>query len=90
MTTGTEFDNYLKSLGFNSNTSYEVPEDPADAALIAVNNFAREHSEGEFATSTGIIHITGPAVTEHSAPRKGCRYASQLDTKCSRLNRRSD
>lgn len=70
MATMPNLDEYLASLGFDPDTTYAVPENPADAALVGVNGFIREHSAGDEPASIGLIHITGPSVKEHSAPLK--------------------
>lgn len=70
MATTPNLDDYLSSLGFDPDTTYAVPENPADAALMGVNAFVREHSPGDDPASTGVIHITGPSVKGHTAPLK--------------------
>lgn len=70
MATMPNLDDYLSSLGFDPDTSYSVPENPADAALVGVNAFVRENSPSDDPASIGVIHITGPSVKGHSAPLK--------------------
>lgn len=61
-------DDRLASLGFDANQTYDVPENPADAALLSVNAFIREHAIEEPSESLGIVHVTGPAIAGNSAP----------------------
>ena len=70
MDTTPNLDGYLSSLGFDPDASYTVPENPADAALMGVNAFVREHSPENDSASIGMIHVTGPSVKGHSAPLK--------------------
>lgn len=63
-------DDYLSMLGFDSDTIYVVPADPADAALAGVNAFVREHSPSDNPASIGVVHLTGSSVEGHSAPLK--------------------
>ncbi len=70
MATTTKLDDYLALLGFDPEATYDVPENPADAALSGVAAFVREHSAGQEPESTGIIHITGPSALGNSAPVK--------------------
>lgn len=70
MATTTKLDDYLALLGFDPETTYDVPENPADAALSGVAAFVREHSAGQETELTGIIHITGPSALGNSAPVK--------------------
>lgn len=65
-----DLDDLLSSLGYDSDATYSVPENPADAALMSVNAFVKEHSPSGASSSIGVIHITGPSVKEHSAPLK--------------------
>lgn len=70
MVSTTNLDGYLASLGFDSEATYDVPDNPADAALAGVNAFVREHATEEEPSSTGIIHITGPSILGNAAPVK--------------------
>lgn len=70
MATTTNLDDYLMSLGYVSDVTYDIPDNPADAALVGVNAFVREHSPEVEPKSTGIIHITGPSIIGNSAPVK--------------------
>lgn len=70
MATMINLDDYLTSLGYDAEATYDVPESPSDAALVGVNAFAREHSPELEPESTGIIHITGPCILGNSAPVK--------------------
>lgn len=70
MATMPNLDDYLSSLGFDPDVTYTVPENPADAALMGVNAFVREHSPEDDPASLGVIHITGPSVKGHTAPLK--------------------
>ncbi|WP_251158108.1 hypothetical protein [Caniella muris] len=70
MATTPNLDEYLASLGFDPDAEYDVPEDPADAALAGVEAFVREHGGGGAPESIGTIHIAGPSVSGHSAPMR--------------------
>lgn len=70
MVTTTNLDDYLTSLGFDSEAIYNVPENPADAALAGVAAFVQEHALSEEPSSIGVIHITGPSIINNSAPVK--------------------
>lgn len=70
MATTINPDDYLASLGFDPEATYDVPENPADAALAGVAAFVQEHITDVEPASTGIIHITGPSIIGNSAPVK--------------------
>lgn len=70
MATTTNLDDFLSSLGFDANEKYNIPENPADAALAGVNAFVREHAADSPDSSTGIIHISGPSIIGNAAPVK--------------------
>ena len=70
MATTASLDDYLASLGFDSEAIYDVPENPADAALAGVAAFMQEHASDEEPSSVGVIHITGPSILGNSAPVK--------------------
>lgn len=70
MGTETNLDDYLSSLGFDPDGTYEVPDNPADAALASVSAFISNRSACEKQSSTGVLHIAGPSVLGHAAPVK--------------------
>lgn len=70
MATTTNLDDYLASLGFDPEATYDVPENPADVALAGVAAFVQEHTTEAEPASTGVIHITGPSILGNSAPVK--------------------
>lgn len=74
MATSDDFASLLASLGYDSSTNYDVPDNPADAALAGIDAFIREHSDERERYSTGIIHITGPSILGNSAPVKAVGY----------------
>ena len=63
-------DDFLASLGFDANTTYSVPDNPADAALAGVNAFVLQHDVKSPDSSKGIIHISGPSIVGNVAPVK--------------------
>ncbi|MVX61073.1 hypothetical protein GKZ27_06360 [Enterorhabdus mucosicola] len=70
MATVPNLNEYLAELGFDPTVTYSVPRNPSDAALAGINAFMRERLPCRSVESMGIIHVTGPAVKDHTAPLK--------------------
>lgn len=58
----------LKELGFDESASYELPEDLNQLSVSSLRSFIDQTYLQHSADSTALIHVTGPAVSGHSAP----------------------
>ena len=58
----------LKELGFDENSSYDLPKDLSELSASSLRGFVSQTYLRHSAESTALIHVTGPAVSGHSAP----------------------
>ena len=61
-------DAMLKELGFDESASYDLPEDLNELSVSSLRGFIDQTYLQHSAESTALIHVTGPAVSGHSAP----------------------
>lgn len=68
MGTTINADAMLKELGFDESASYDLPEDLNELSVSSLRGFIDRTYLQHSAESTALIHVTGPAVSGHSAP----------------------
>lgn len=68
MGTTINADAMLKELGFDESSSYDLPEDLNELSVSSLRGFIDQTYLQHSAESTALIHVTGPAVSGHSAP----------------------
>lgn len=68
MDTMTNADAMLNGLGFDKGASYDLPENLNELSISSLRGFIDQTYLQHSVESTALIHVTGPAVSGHSAP----------------------